>query len=208
MVSLTVVVTLGSCHSLHLRVRVKDTAMAPHLNVAGKARILALLEAGKSVKEVMNSVGVSRRTVQRLRSRFNTQTEEKKRNFEKYCQKTVKHPDYVMVWGCFSMRGRGGMWFLPKNEKMRGPRYTEVIREHLVPFMKSHGTKVFMQDGAPCHRVRPVKDIIRDNGWTMIDWPGNSPDLNPIENLRNFMKDKLEELYLTRLYLYQAAGSD
>ena len=76
---------------------------------------------------------------------------------------------------------------------------TEVIREHLVPFMKSHGTKVFMQDGAPCHRVRPVKDIIRDNGWTMIDWPGNSPDLNPIENLRNFMKDKLEELYLTNL---------
>ena len=88
---------------------------------------------------------------------------------------------------------------MPKNEKMRGPRYTEVIRDHLVPFMKSHGTTVFMQDGAPCHRVRTVKDIIRVNGWTMIDWPGNSPDLNPIENLWNFIKDKLEELYLTNL---------
>ena len=62
-------------------VLVKDTAMAPHQNVTGKARVLALLEAGMSVKQVMNSVGVSRRTVQRLRKRFNEQSEEKE-NFE------------------------------------------------------------------------------------------------------------------------------
>ena len=56
--------------------------MALHLNVAGKARILALLEARMSVKTVMNSVGVSRRTVQKLRKRFNEQSEEKKEKFE------------------------------------------------------------------------------------------------------------------------------
>lgn len=27
-----------------------------------------------------------------------------------------------------------------------------------------------------------------------MDWPGNSPDLNPIENLWNWMKDRLQEL--------------
>ena len=87
---------------------------------------------------------------------------------------------------------------MPKNLMMCGPLYTEVIQDHLVPFMKSHGTKVLSQDGAPCHRVRSVKDMIRENGWTMIDWPGNSPDLNTIENLWNFIRDKLEQ-YLTNL---------
>ena len=46
---------------------------------------------------------------------------------KKYCKKTVKHPDKVMVWGCFFMRGRGGLWCLPKNVTIQGPLYTEVI---------------------------------------------------------------------------------
>ena len=63
--------------------------------------------------------------------------------------------------------------------------------------MKAHGTTVFMQDGAPCHRVRAVKDLVGREGWTIMEWPGNSPDCNPIENMWNWMKDRLEEEYIT-----------
>ena len=37
-----------------------------------------------------------------------------------YTVKTVKHADSVMVWGAFSgNRGRGGLYFLPKNVTMK-----------------------------------------------------------------------------------------
>lgn len=35
----------------------------------------------------------------------------------RYTIKTVKHPDSVMVWGCFTGNvGRGGLYFLPKTQ--------------------------------------------------------------------------------------------
>jgi hypothetical protein len=53
---------------------------------------------------------------------------------------TVKHPDQVMVWGCFSGAvGRGGLFFLPKNTTMNGEMYQTVLENHLLPFMKIHG---------------------------------------------------------------------
>jgi hypothetical protein len=38
----------------------------------------------------------------------------------KFTKKTVKHPEKVMVWGCFSWRGRGGLEFLNRGEMLNG----------------------------------------------------------------------------------------
>ena len=35
-----------------------------------------------------------------------------------FTQKTVKHPQKVMVWGCFSWKSRGGLEFLRQGEMM------------------------------------------------------------------------------------------
>jgi hypothetical protein len=40
----------------------------------------------------------------------------------KFTRKRVKHPPKVMVWGCFSWRGRGGLKFLKPGEMMNGAR--------------------------------------------------------------------------------------
>ena len=67
--------------------------------------------------------------------------------------KTVKHPSYVMIWGCFSgSGGRGGLFFLPKSTTMKSDNYIEVLRDHLLPFREILNMQIFMQDGAPCHR--------------------------------------------------------
>ena len=44
-------------------------------------------------------------------------------------------PKSVMVRGAFSEdKGRGGLYFLPKNVTMRGDRYLSVLDHHMLPF--------------------------------------------------------------------------
>lgn len=109
-----------------------------------------------------------------------------------YTVKTIKHPDSVMIWGCFSgEKGRGGLYFLPKNVTMKGANYIDVLRGHMLPFYQIHSCELFMHDGAPAHRSRAVKTFLNQQNIEVLDWPGNSPDLNPIENAWNKMKNDL-----------------
>ncbi len=38
---------------------------------------------------------------------------------------------------------------------------------------------IFQQDLAPAHTVKGTKSWFNDHGVTVLDWPANSPDLNP-----------------------------
>merc|ERR1712082_270191 len=38
-----------------------------------------------------------------------------------------------------------------------------------------------------------------NKGWKLIDWPGNSPDLNPIKNLWSCMKLELKNIHSPNL---------
>jgi len=111
----------------------------------------------------------------------------------RFTVKTVKHPAQVMVWGCFSgSGGKGGLYFLPKGQMMNGDHYKMVLEEHLLPAMERLQATHFLQDGAPCHKSKKVKDLLAQADFEVMDWPGNSPDLNPIENCWNHMKDMLK----------------
>ncbi len=39
---------------------------------------------------------------------------------------------------------------------------------------------IFQQDLAPAHTAKGTKSWFNDHGVTVLDWPANSPDLNPI----------------------------
>ena len=110
----------------------------------------------------------------------------------KFTIKTMKHPPSVMVWGCFSNMGRGSLYFLPKNTTMNGQRYLAMLKEKIPLTMSLHETTTFMHDGAPCHKAKIVTKWLNDNRIRVLDWPGNSPELNPIENLWLIIKNKVE----------------
>ena len=62
-------------------------------------------------------------------------------------------------------------------------------RRTLARFEEREGT-FSMQNGAPCHKSR---NYFEGKGIKVSCWPGNSPDLSPIENCWSIMKNKMEQ---------------
>lgn len=50
---------------------------------------------------------------------------------------------------------------------------------------------VFMLNGTPCHRSKDVQDFLQEHNIPVLEWPGNSPDLSPIENAWAHIKEQL-----------------
>jgi hypothetical protein len=82
----------------------------------------------------------------------------------------MKHPDSMMVWACFTRDVKSiGLYFLPKNVTMNGERYKEVLENHLLPFMEIHRVSHFLQDGAPCHTSKKVKEFLKEKEVMVMD---------------------------------------
>ncbi len=52
---------------------------------------------------------------------------------------------------------------------------------------------IFQQDLAPAHTAKSIKSWLNDHGVGVLDWPANSPDLNPIDNLWGIVKRKMRD---------------
>jgi len=87
---------------------------------------------------------------------------------------------------------------------MNADVYISLLESKLPQFMAIGSYEVFQQDGAPCHTARKVSKWFKDNGIEVLEWPGQSPDMNPIENLWRLLKIKVAQKHAKSLDDLQA----
>ncbi len=89
-----------------------------------------------------------------------------------------------MVWGAMSSAGVGPLCFL--RSKVNTAVYQEVLEHFMLPVadqLYGDADFIFQQDLAPAHSAKATSTWFKDHGIPVLNWPANSPDLNPIENL-------------------------
>ena len=107
-----------------------------------------------------------------------------KRFDKKYVETIIKHPLSQLVWGSIPCCSAAGLYVIPPNTTMNGPKYMELIKEKPKRLSDRH-------DSGQCHRSKVTTEFLKKNKFSVLECPGNSPDLNPVKNLWIIMKDKV-----------------
>lgn len=104
----------------------------------------------------------------------------------------------VMFWSCFWQNELGPLVAFPSG-RINSSVYCEVVENHLFPFYQAvkavlNDEPWFMDDNCKVHTSIETRACKNELKIRSLEWPSQSPDLNPIENLWKLWKDNIQKI--------------